>query len=813
MGAKFDLRAFACPDTVHAPIYGWVWNTVCTEDVIDTQLAEMQRLGIRAFYIIPEPKEFRPHNMATDMAPDYLTLAYFAMCAYALKKGRALGMNCWIYDEGGWPSGGACGKVLQAHPEFARQVLQVTQQLFPAGGQYQKTAPDVLAAFIHEDQPVAEGMTFPEDTLVEEYRIRLDYNGGPDCPDLLNKDATEYFIKITHDGYASVLGDEAAAVFTDEPKAPYMAFNENLARQYEQEYSQSILPHLPLLAGKTPVTEENIQVLYRWYDLCSRRFCENFLLPCKRWSNEHAMAFTGHMDVDHAPMGAVRGGLNFHLMRALRCLDIPGVDVIWRQIYPRGKLETLDESNGYNGFFPRYASSAAAQIGASFALTETCGVMGPGITYEELRYVFGYQAVRGINIFNLLNISLGRSGTYLAHELPSFTEDQIYFRELPQMNRYLERLSYVSSLGERVCDTALYYPIHDFWGRKNAEAVAGAFDTLGRTLEDRLVDFDILDDDVIAGAKGVENGFLEMGKVRYHHIIIPENAYLPPKTASILEEFVKAGGKVSYHAADAVPAVQVEGTADGLRASRRRIAGGELVCLFREGSEEETYKIRLPREEGYLLCLETGSLTPFAAEKGILEVKLALGETAVLLFTEEQYPGDKQKHLPYEIEISAPFRFQKDRELTIGEHGFVDIRHEEESIPLALGSWEPVVGSAYSGSGIYTAEFTLPEASVGKSGELDLGTVFYTAQVRLNGCSLGTALMPPYRVEIPAGVLREKNELSVTVTNTSANWYVHTDYFDRWQTHQLSPYFEAERNYAKDSVNGGLYGPVKLFLA
>ena len=812
MDVKFDFQAFACPDTVHAPIYGWVWNTVCTEEVIDAQLAEMQRLGIRAFYIIPEPKEFRPHNMATDMAPDYLTPAYFAMCAYALKKGRALGMNCWIYDEGGWPSGGACGQVLKVYPEYARQVLQVREHLFPAGSLYQKASPDVLATFIHEDQPVAEGMTFPEDTLVEEYRIRLDYNGGSDCPDLLNKDATEYFIKITHDGYASVLGDEAAAVFTDEPKAPYLALNEELIQRYEQVYEESVVPYLPLLAGKCPVTDENIQILYRWYDLCSRMFCENFLLPCKRWSNEHGMAFTGHMDVDHTPQGCIQGGNNFHLMRALRCLDIPGVDVIWRQIYPREKVSKLDDSNGHNGYFPRYASSAAAQIGAKFALTETCGVMGPGITYEDIRYEFGYQAVRGINIFNLLNISLGRSGTYLAHELPSFTEDQIYFRELPQMNRYLERLAYVSSLGDRVCDTALYYPIHDFWGRKNAEAVAGAFDTLGRTLEDRLVDFDILDDDVITGAKGVENGFLEMGKARYHHIIIPENAYLPPKTAVILEEFVKAGGKVSYHAADAVPTVQVEGTADGLRASRRRIAGGELVCLFREGGEEETYKIRLPREEGYLLCLETGSLTRFAAEKGILEVKLALGETAVLLFTQEEHPADTQKNFPNEMEITAQFRFQKDRELTIGEHGFVDVRHEEEPIPLALGSWAPAVGSAYSGSGIYTAEFTLPEASVGRSGELDLGAVFYTAQVRLNGCSLGTALMPPYRVEIPAGVLREKNELSVTVTNTSANWYVHTDYFDRWQTHQLSPYFEAERNYAKDSVNGGLYGPVKLFL-
>ena len=812
MDAKFDLQAFVCPDVAHAPVYGWIWNTVCSRQIIDEQLAEMQRLGIRAFYIIPEPKEFRPHNMATDMAPDYLTPEYFSMCAYALKKGRSLGMNCWIYDEGGWPSGGACGQVLKAHPEYARQVLQVREHLFPAGSLYQKTSPDVLAAFACGNRLVEEGTAFAEETPVEEYSIRLDNNGGADYPDLLNKDATEYFNKITHDGYASVLGDEVAAVFTDEPKAPYMALNEELIQRYEQVYEESIVPYLPLLAGKCPVTDENIQVLYRWYDLCSQAFCENFMLPCKRWSNEHGMAFTGHMDVDHTPQGCIQGGNNFHLMRALRCLDIPGVDVIWRQIYPREKVSKLDDSNGHNGYFPRYASSAARQIGSDFALTETCGVMGPGITYEDIRYEFGYQAVRGINIFNLLNISLGRSGTYLAHELPSFTEDQIYFRDLPQMNRYLERLAYVSSLGDRVCDTALYYPIHDFWGRKNADAVAEVFDTLGRTLEDRLVDFDIVDDDVITGAAGIEEGLLKMGKAAYKQVIIPPNAYLPPKTAEVLARFVKAGGKVSYNADDAAAAVQAEGATCGLRACRRKIQGGELVCLFREGGDTDVYKICLPRENGYLLSLESGSLTRFVAVKGILEVELALGETAVLLLADEQFPADERVSFPNEIAISAAFQFQKDRELTIGEHGFVDAQHGEEPIQLSVGSWEPAVGAAYSGSGTYTVEFALPETLIGKSGMLDLGTVCYSAKVSMNGHCLGTALMPPYRVEIPAGLLREKNKLAVTVTNTSANWYVHTDYFDRWQTHQLSPYFEAERNYAKDSVNGGLYGPVKLFL-
>ncbi|MBQ8401953.1 MAG: hypothetical protein IJX14_08490 [Clostridia bacterium] len=121
---RFDIQKFQFPDISCAPIYAWVWNSVCTYTVIDEQLAEMQRLGIRAFYIIPEPKEFRPHNMPTDMAPEYLTPEYLEMYAYAIEKGRELGMLCWIYDEGGWPSGGACGIVLRDHPEYAKEVLK-----------------------------------------------------------------------------------------------------------------------------------------------------------------------------------------------------------------------------------------------------------------------------------------------------------------------------------------------------------------------------------------------------------------------------------------------------------------------------------------------------------------------------------------------------------------------------------------------------------------------------------------------------------------------------------------------------------------
>ena len=193
---KFDIKSFITPNISHSPVYVWVWNDICTCEIIDSQLNEMQNLGIRAFYILPEPKEFRPDSMPTNLSPDYLSDEFFELCAYAIDKGTSMGMNCWIYDEGGWPSGSACGRVVKDRPEYS------------SGGNY---------------------------------------------PDLLSKDATDYFIEITHKKYLSATKN-FTAVFTDEPKAPSNPFSNELADKYKQLYGESILPYLPLIENKETVT-------------------------------------------------------------------------------------------------------------------------------------------------------------------------------------------------------------------------------------------------------------------------------------------------------------------------------------------------------------------------------------------------------------------------------------------------------------------------------------------------------------------------------------------------------------------------------
>lgn len=754
----FNLNSFLSPDVAYAPVYVWVWNDVCTKEVIDTQLNEMQNLGIRAFYILPEPKNFRPDSMPTNLAPDYLTADFFELCKYAIKQAKTRGMNCWIYDEGGWPSGSACGMVTRAHPEYA-----VKESVYP---------------------------------------------------DLLNKKATEYFLEITHEQYATAIGEDfkscVTAVFTDEPKAPFAVCNKELQDRYKERYGETTEKYLPFIKGEKEPTEETVPILRRWYDLCSRAFCENYLLPCKKWANENGLAFTGHLDVDHRPDGCMNGGYNFNLMRALRCFDIPGVDFIWRQIYPENRITNKDDLNAYNGFFPRYASSAAAQNGTKFALSEIFAVAGASIPYDVMRYTVGYGAVRGINIFNPFNFPLGRSGQLLAQELPVFTEKQPFCRYLRHFNRYTERLSYISSLGARVYDTALYFPVSDFQGRLKAEKAAKEFDALGRMLEKMLVDFDIADDDVLQKAEITDDGYMCIGHAKYKHIIIPQDAYIPDATRLALEHFIKRGGCVAHGLSDLTPTVKAD--ADGLRAMHRKLENGDLLILFRETGENGDYCIQLSSANGYLLDLNNGDLRCLEIENGVLKISLAIGETAVVLLTDDVLNAEKQNRFNEAFHISSDFLFKKETELVCDENGFDTVEHTGNAVPLPLGDWASFVGSAYSGSGIYETNFTLPIEKTGKKGELDLGDVRFAAAVYLNGHSLGVRLAPPYTFMIPNGVLSEKNTLKIVVTNTSANWYVHTDYFNRWKTEELSQYFDGEIEYAKDYLSGGLYGPVTLHI-
>lgn len=492
---RFETEDFVSPPEEFSPIYAWVWNGKLSHDETDRQLEEMKRLGIKAMYIIPEPKEFRPETMPTQLEPGYLTQGYFEEYIYALKNAKKLGMYCWLYDEGGWPSGGACGRVVSKYPETKMQGIRISSFHAKKGDVYKKQNPSTIAAFTDKINYITEGYVFDHSTSVNEY-----YEVFEDTtePDVTKEGVAERFLEITHDAYKDAAGDEfddlVKAVFTDEPGAP--SLTPELFDEYERIYGESVLPFLPYIGFVVKPTQQAADVMEKWFDLCSQKFCDNYLKKCRKWSNENKTLFTGHMNVDDS-LDGWKIGRHYNIMRALRCLDIPGIDVIWRQIFPgKARVNESGISIAENRLFPRYASSAAAQNGTKFVMSETFGVFGGGMTFDEMRFTAGFQTIRGVNIINPMVVSYLRKAVNLAQEQPIFIENFACYKLLDEFNSYLQRLCFACSLGKRVCNTAMYYPIHNLYRRQDDDIVIKEYEEIGKKMDEKMIDFDIIDDDI-----------------------------------------------------------------------------------------------------------------------------------------------------------------------------------------------------------------------------------------------------------------------------------------------------------------------------
>ncbi len=821
-----SLENFKTPSSLYSPVYNWIWNGPITREEIDRQLDEMQRLGIKAIAIIAEPKTFRPARIPTLLEPDYLTKPYFEEYRYAMEGLKKRGMYAWFYDEGGWPSGGACGRVFIEHPEYGRKSLASRKIEFSKGAVYEASK-DTILALIDGDLQIENGYVFENDCEVTEYyyfKNRFE-PGIPEIPDVTRAEATDKFIELTHEAYKpylkEFLGDTILAVFTDEPTAPRkVPFREEIEALFEKENGYSIHKFLPELLGDRVPTEEGSRARIAWFDLCSRLFCNNYLLKNKDWSNKNGLAFTGHMDIDHTAYRNCIDSGNFNLMRALRCFDIPGIDVIWRQIFPGIQKDPYEKPKAINNFFPKYASSAAAQVGERYSMTESLGVYGSGIDFDQMRYVLNYQAVRGINLFNFFAVPYYRRGFLMMGELPFFTEKHACYSDLAVFNEYAERLSYLASLGERVADIALYMPVPDLMSGKDTETVAEAFEAAAKQMENERLLFDIADDDVfaLADSKLIDSGKIVMGKANYSTVVVTKCSFMPEGTKAVLRRFMAAGGKVFVVSDTAINGLEdaalvdniktclksplcVSGETDLLRLCARQCDNGTLYMIFNEADGTRTFDVSL-NDGFYVLDPENGRIF----EPKTSNFTLPFGKI-LFLWQGDTVGAEKEETLHREIALQD-FTFRRSKRFVIGDMEFESHILEENEVPAVLGDWSQYTGIDFSGSGIYKTRFSLPEKA--SKIRLDLGKVCCSCEVFVNGKSVGVKAMTPYVVEIPGDLLEEDNLLEIRVSNTGANEYLYTDSFDKWQPWQLTGYRDMEKVFHADSLASGLYGPVKI---
>jgi hypothetical protein len=855
---KFNYFHFSNPDAFYRPGYIWFWNDRITRKNLRSQLKDMADHGAKSVWPFAWPN-FRPLSNPTSMSPDYLSKEYFQLYKFMIQEANRLGMKAWLYDEGGWPSGGVCGRIVRENPALAQQSLARTE-IKPKRGETVNIPSDCLSAYLYQGNSLDRQLK-PGDQVrvkVKNSRILVFQNHchseanltNTPYPDLLNPKTTREFLKLTHEQYRKVVGryfgNTIPMVFADEPKVNNPPWTDGLAIEFKKAKGYDITLHLPsIFEGNS---RQDMQTRIDFFDWWSSRYAESFFGQIQKWCRKYNLLSAGHLGGEDDTLGPLHQGYG-HTMRMYRKLDIPGVDTIWRQVFPlrKGMLKNIPKDYSHqmkNHHFPKYASSVAHQDGKPWVITESFAVYGAGLTPAEMKWVTDFQYVRGVNIMTLGGYPLSTRDHYMGGQRPGFGPTNPLWKYMDIYHDYTARMSYLLSLGKPDIENAVYYPIRDIWAKgPDVKQIAASNDELVRRLAERQADFDFVDDDILESnsTKTVKGG-LKVGPMIYRKIFLSRTRWISDASRKKLAAFVKAGGTLVWMdkpddtpplkgsiSVDASrlekhidPLVDISPAQKSIRVCKRKLANGNFYFITNEGLNSTRFNIHFP-----------DSLSPviFDPEKGscyspadarpegngwIIPMNLEFAGSCVVFFGKTDFPNlsDSSYRGKTLLNLPAKWTARKFHEYRIEKKNFeiVDLS-KTKSVSVKPGDWQSLLGKEYSGDVEYSTTFDCPVSKIKTAGFLDLGKVNYACEVFLNGKNLGRKIWAPFVFPIHDAIRAGKNELRIIVTNTMANQFTTTKVLDRWPSNIIGPYHRIAKFFEGESMPSGLFGPVRICTA
>ena len=459
--------------------------------------------------------------------------------------------------------------------------------------------------------------------------------------------------------------------------------------------------------------------------------------------------------------------------------------------------------------------------------------------------------------FDALNTYVARSQSILQAGVP----DNDVLLYLPLMDRFAQR------------DPSLlvhFHGLEPFEGMPVAEQAAWLFD--------HGYAFDFISDSQLLAAD-FSSSSLIAGGARYQTIVVPAAQFMPESTLVKLVSLAEMGATILF--VDELPAdVPGMGNLEERRAtfvnatgtlqfadtavqevqratvgSGRVLVGPDLEAMlhqaevWRESLVDENLEfIRRSRTDGtdYFLVnrgaeriddwidLRTTDLTialmdPMSGEMGMgatrnangvntqVYVQIPPGETLILRTYKSHVEAEPY---PYFSPAAAPIALDNPWQIEFLAGGPVLPEWRELT---ALSSWTNMQGepmTEFAGTARYIQAFTGPDTGAAFY-RLDLGEVYETARVRLNGMEIGTLIGPNYTIDVQADMLQESNLLEVEVSSSMTNRIIALDReggaWKKFYNINVSARYAENRNAqlvfdASDwePAASGLLGPVTL---
>jgi alpha-L-rhamnosidase len=297
--------------------------------------------------------------------------------------------------------------------------------------------------------------------------------------------------------------------------------------RFLQRKGYDVRPYLAafLQPRGTKLTPAQMWAKADYYDVFSQMFRDGFFKPQGDWCAANHLEYQVHLNHEETEMDLTRSEGEF--FRDMQYVQVPGIDSIWHQIWK----DTISD-------FPRLAASASHVYGHPRAFTESFAAYRPEPDVEMARYILNEQFVRGVNLVETMYFP---ASTTPGRGASPYMKEAAY----PALLTYVQRMSYLMSMGHPAAAVALYLPSSPMWmGDAAADA---AFVSAERMLSERQIDFDIVNEDALTKDLVAGRGTFETASGnRYGTVILPNISLLSQAALDRLRAFAGGGGHVLF---------------------------------------------------------------------------------------------------------------------------------------------------------------------------------------------------------------------------------------------------------------------------
>lgn len=391
-----------------------------------------------------------------------------------------------------------------------------------------------------------------------------------------------------------------------------------------------------------------------------------------------------------------------------------------------------------------------------------------------------------------------------------FLRQQTWWNDMPQLNGYFARISYLQERGRPVSDVLWYLGDEiDHKPDQNAPFPEG-------------FKYDYCNPDVLLNRLTVANGMLVTPEgISYRVLWLPSTIHMLPQTLEKLEALIRAGATIIGDAPQylatlsggqksqvrfntAVTNIWGNGRTTGIRKLGKGtlisgtsladalqqmqltpdVTGGEAIWTHRKTEGADWYFICAPKGKafkGTLVFRNTGAAEmwdPLNGTARAIAAEQKQGRTSIafdlpqagscfVVFNHTQQQNGANK--PIQSKVIATTSLTAPWELSFPEGWGAP----QSTWINELKAWKDLdlspEAKAFSGTAAYTTTFIIDKIEPGAHFLVNLGSVNMIAKITLNGKFIGTVWCNPYQVDLTNSIVTGKNTLKVEVTSTWFN--------------------------------------------